>query len=61
MNTFNDHIATEVEAMTEYADNLGANLSQCQWILTDYDVWVQNPHYVGEPQRHPMEELGGGW
>lgn len=27
-----------------------------QWILHDYDVWIQNPHYMGPPQRHPEDE-----
>lgn len=27
----------------------------CQWILSDYDTWEQNPHYRGPEQRHPED------
>ena len=26
-----------------------------EWLLTDQDVWVRNPHYVGVPGRHPED------
>lgn len=48
-----DHIATGSEALTEFAYNAGAdNLEKC-WILSDWDVWVKNPHYCGELEPHP--------
>jgi hypothetical protein len=48
-------LATEADAMREFAENVGDSEHwKCrQWILTDYDVWVRNPHYSGPPQRHP--------
>lgn len=27
-----------------------------QWLSTNFDTWVENPYYAGEPQRHPEEE-----
>ena len=52
-----DHIATPREAMDEFARNVGneGNYINYQWILTDYDVWVRNPHYTGPEQRHPED------
>ena len=38
------------EAMNEYADVVGSEHPERSWILTDYDVWVPNPHFKGE---HP--------
>ena len=36
------------EAMNEYADVVGGEHPERPWILTDYDVWVPNPHFKGE-------------
>ena len=54
-----DRCATPMEAMREYAYNVGgdARYVDSQWILTDYDVWVSNPHYRGKPQPHPDTEM----
>lgn len=51
-------IATYSEAMAEFAANIGgdAGYADRQWILTDYDVWVRNPHYNGPEQRHPEDD-----
>ena len=46
-------LATESEAMREYAWNVGAERPDRAWILTNYDVWVANPHYVGPIVPHP--------
>ena len=27
-----------------------------EYLLTNYDVWVKNPHYEGEPGPHPEED-----
>lgn len=53
-----ERTATPAEAMQEYAGNVGGyeRFKDRQWILTDYDVWVRNPHYCGPEQRHPEEE-----
>ena len=40
-------------ACQEYAQNIGSERPEQAWILTDYDTWVENPHYTGEPQPHP--------
>ena len=52
-----DRLASPSDAMREYAYNVGYNdrYKDSQWILTDYDVWVVNPHYCGKPQPHPEE------
>ena len=48
-------LATYDDAMREYARNVGGydRWKDSQWILTDYDVWVRNPHYTGPEQYHP--------
>lgn len=46
--------ATIPEAIREWAWNVEAP-SDKAWILSDYDVWVANPHYVGPPVRHPED------
>lgn len=51
-----DHLATYSEAMTEYACNIGGEYPEHAWLLTDYDVWVRNPHYSGPPVRHPEDD-----
>lgn len=53
-----DHMATPAEAMREFAENIGGEERYIKhaWILTDYDVWVRNPHYRGPAQPHPENE-----
>lgn len=57
---FNDSL-TQGERMTgacrEYARNAGSERPEQAWILTDYDVWVENPNYTGEPQPHPEDAM----
>lgn len=55
MYDYEDRLATPAEACIEYAFNVGADRRDCQWILTNYDTWVQNPYYKGPPQPHPEE------
>jgi hypothetical protein len=52
-----DRLATPADAMREFAENVGGTEHNAKyaWLLTDYDVWVRNPHYVGPPQRHPED------
>ena len=56
-----DRLATPGEAMQEFARNVGYEdrYINSQWILTDFDVWVVNPHYNGPPQPHPEEMWEG--
>lgn len=42
-----DQLATPAEACREYARNVGAERPDRPWILTDYDTWQPNPHFVG--------------
>lgn len=51
-------LATYDDAMREYAWNVGLEYPyrDQQWLLTDYDVWVRNPHYTGPEQRHPEDD-----
>lgn len=53
-----DRLATPADAMREYAVNVGREHPDWAWVLTDYDVWVRNPHYVGPPRLDPESE---GW
>lgn len=46
-------IASDSEAIKEYARNAGADHPERAWILTPWDVWERNPFYQGPPQRHP--------
>lgn len=46
-------VATPADSMREYAYNAGMDNPNQPWILTDYDVWVANPHYKGPPVDHP--------
>lgn len=48
-------LANECDAMREFAYNVGTydRYKDSAWILTDYDVWVPNPHYRGPAQPHP--------
>ena len=48
-------LATESDAMAEFARNVGGERREQAWLLTDYDVWVRNPHYTGPAQRHPED------
>ena len=50
-----DQIATQSQALREYARNAGMdNLNVC-WILSDYDVWLRNPYYRGPDVLHPED------
>ena len=51
-----DQIATPQDACREYAFNYGADNPEQPWILTDYDVWVANPHFVGDRGPHPEDD-----
>ena len=51
------HLATPSEACKEYARNVGAEVPDRAWILTDYDTWERNPFYQGSPQPHPEDCL----
>jgi hypothetical protein len=48
-----DEMATPTEAMREFARNYGADHPDRAWVLTDFDVWMPNPHYQGPPVPHP--------
>jgi hypothetical protein len=47
---------TYEESILEYAANAGEDRPESAWILSPFDVWVRNPHYVGSPQPHPESE-----
>lgn len=53
-------MANENDAMREWARNVGGydRFKDSAWLLTDYDVWVRNPHYSGPPQKHPEDDSG---
>ena len=46
-------LATMKDSVREYAYTVGREKPLVQWILTDYDTWEHNPHYVGPDQGHP--------
>jgi hypothetical protein len=51
-----DHIATDSEAVQEYAVNAGQDNPERAWLLTSYDTWVRNPFYRGSAVPHPEEQ-----
>lgn len=42
-------------AMNEWALVVGQDRPDRAWLLSDYDVWVVNPHYTGPRQPHPED------
>ena len=46
-------LATMTDAVQEYAMWVGQDKPLTQWILSDYDSWEKNPHYIGPDQGHP--------
>ena len=50
--------ATTDHAITEWARKCGSDPHRIgrQWLLTDYDTFVRNPHYTGSALPHPDEE-----
>lgn len=47
------HLATNAEALMEFADNAGLDYPEQEWLLTDLDIWVRNTHYCGPRTPHP--------
>ena len=43
-------------AFSDFAQLNGAVEPEREWLLSDYDVWVRNPHYRGEPGAHPEDD-----
>jgi hypothetical protein len=43
------------DAIRQWVWVAGADCPDCAWLLSDYDSWEANPHYVGPPQRHPED------
>ena len=41
------------QAVREWAYQVGVNRQTQLWLLSDYDSWELNPHYVGPDQGHP--------
>jgi len=44
------------EALHQYAGVYGEDRSDQEWILSPFDSWEKNPHYKGEPGRHPEDD-----
>ena len=44
--------------MRQWADIEGTFHPDNQWLLSSTDTWHENPHYKGEPQPHPEDEVG---
>lgn len=53
-------VATPQESVYEYAYNAGMDRPDDAWILTPFDVWMPNPHYVGPRVRHPEDYSDDG-
>ena len=50
-----DEMATEQDAMREFAANVAEERKEQPWILTPYDVWVKTPAYTGPEVPHPED------
>ena len=44
--------------MNQWASIEGEFHPHNQWLLSSADTWHENPHYKGEPQPHPDDEVG---
>jgi hypothetical protein len=51
-------LATEREAVAEYALNVGRESIEDAWILSPFDTWERNPFYSGPAQPHPEDDRG---
>jgi hypothetical protein len=51
-------LATNNEALAEYARNAGMDNPDRAWILTPWDIFVANPFYQGPAVRHPEDDYG---
>ncbi len=47
-------------ALRQYAGAYGEVDPDRAWILTPFDTWERNPHYVGPPVRHPEDDYDDG-
>lgn len=56
-------IATEAEAIREWAHNVGYEdcYKDRQWICSNYDTWERNPYYSGPEQEHPEAACDDYW
>jgi len=52
------HSDRHMEAVREETYVCGAEHPDRPWILTDYDVWMVNPFYQGDPGPHPELDWG---
>lgn len=48
-----ERVATDDEAVAEFARNIGSEYPDRAWLLDDRDAWVRNPHYRGPAVPHP--------
>jgi hypothetical protein len=49
-------LATDSDAVREYAFNVGRERPDQAWILDPRDVWTQNPFYRGPAVPHPDDD-----
>lgn len=49
-------VATESDAIREFAFNVGRDQPDREWISTPYDTWERNPFFTGRPGRHPEDD-----
>lgn len=47
--------ASPTDSVKEYAYNAGMDNPEKPWILTPNDVWMPNPHFVGDRGPHPED------
>lgn len=53
---FNDYDGNYLyQAVQQYAYVYGEERAEDEWILSPFDTWERNPHYRGEPGRHPED------
>ena len=43
------------QAVRQYAYVYVEEDTDSEWILSPFDTWERNPHYRGEPGRHPED------
>lgn len=43
------------EECSQFANWEGVDNITYAWLLTDYDTWIPNPHYIGRPEPYPYD------
>lgn len=51
-------VATPSSAVSEWVWIVGAEHTDRAWLLSNYDTWERNPHFLGTVPPHPENDQG---